>query len=57
MFGYKDMTFCSFYKNCKDAENCHRPLTDKVKKDAEKWMKNALICQFAEKPSCHKLKQ
>ena len=54
MMCYKDMTFCPYYKDCKDADKCQRPLTEKVKQDAERWMKDAPICQFAGKPECHK---
>jgi hypothetical protein len=53
MICFKDMTFCTYYKNCSKADKCHRPLTKKVKEDAKKWMKNPPICQFTEKPDCH----
>lgn len=52
MFCYRDMTYCDYYRTCKDSENCHRPLTKKVKKDAE--LKNLSICQFVSKPNCYK---
>ena len=58
MFCYRDMTFCSF-DDCKhwgrqeeDPDNCFRSLTDKVRKNAEKWMKNPPICEYANKPEC-----
>ena len=49
---YKDITFCPFNK-CKDWTNCSAALTDKVKEDAEKWMKNAPICHYIDKPDCY----
>lgn len=52
MFSYRDMTFCSFYKNCKNANKCGRALTPQVFKEAKKWMKDPPICQFTEKPDC-----
>ena len=54
MIGYRDMTFCPFFKQCKKGKKCDRALTDEVKKAAEKWWgdKHAPICMFAEKPEC-----
>jgi len=47
------MTFCTFYKSCKDGESCERALTPQIKKGAEEWMgRDAPICFFAEKPEC-----
>lgn len=56
MICYKDMTFCPFWRDCADAADCHRPLTDEVRAAAAKWWPggNAPIAQFVEKPSCHK---
>lgn len=51
---YMDMTFCRFYEDCIKAKDCPRPLTPEVKAKAEKWMKNAPICVYSEKPTCHK---
>ena len=56
MFCYKDMTFCPFWTDCKDGLECDSALTRKVKRDAEKWMKDAPICQYSEKPECFELK-
>lgn len=51
---YKDMTFCSYYKDCKNAVRCHRPLTPEAKAAAEAWGgPGALIAQYAAKPDCH----
>ena len=54
MLNYKDMTFCPYWKDCRDARECHRPLT----KDVEAKAKQAdmLISVFAEKPDCHRPK-
>lgn len=58
MIGYRDRTFCTHYKDCALAEQCTRPLTPEVQKEAEKWWggKDAPIVVFAEKPDCHQLK-
>jgi len=53
MYCYKDMTFCTYYKDCKDA--CGRSLTDKVIAEAIKY--EAPICQYMEKPECFKEKE
>ena len=50
MICYKDMTFCTFYKECDNAKTCHRPLTPKVAKLAEEF--GLPICQFTDKPEC-----
>lgn len=52
MIGYRDMTFCNYHLICKDGKKCERALTEKVREDAEKWMKNAPISIFADKPEC-----
>jgi len=52
MVEYKDMTFCSFWKDCEDGKTCMRALTPAVKKDAIRV--GLPICQFVEKPDCHK---
>ncbi len=49
---YKDMTFCEFYKDCKDGKECYRSLTKEINKKAEEWMKNPPIMVFSEKPDC-----
>ena len=39
MICYRDMTFCTNWKNCANAANgeCHRPLTPEVQQAADKW--------------------
>ena len=60
MHCYKDRTFCPFFKDCADAAGCDRALTDEVWERAIKWWKgiagneNAPVCQYAEKPDCHR---
>ena len=49
MICYKDMTFCSYYKEC-ERKDCVRALTPEVVQAAEKF--GLPICQFAEKPDC-----
>lgn len=56
MMCYRDMTFCTFYEDCKTASTCERPLTEQIKKDAEKWMKDAPISMYIDKPECWKHK-
>lgn len=55
MICYKDMTFCTFYEDCEYGDKCLRALTDEVKADAERWMKDAPICCFVDKPDCHSM--
>ena len=50
MICYKDITFCSFWKECKDGKTCWRALTEKVWDAAEK--EGLPICQFLDKPDC-----
>ena len=54
MICFRDKTFCPYYEECVKGENCPDALTEKVKEDAERWMKNAPIMQFAGKPECFK---
>lgn len=51
MICYRDMTFCPFFRDCNKANECHRPLTEEVKLDAQ--AKGLPIAQFSAKPSCH----
>ena len=56
MICYRDMTFCPFYEDCADREDCHRPLTPGVRKLAAVWWGDhkggAPICQFTCQPDC-----
>lgn len=62
MLCYRDMTFCTYYKNCAKAEECDRALTPEIQKDADKWWESFKIdgsppiCMFAEKPECYENK-
>lgn len=51
MIAYMDMTFCSFYKNCAKAKECHRPLTeDHIRRAKEVGLP---VSQYAVIPLCH----
>jgi hypothetical protein len=55
MICYKDMTFCSFYQECKKGGQCNRAETPDVIYNAK--ASNLLICEFIEKPSCFRKKK
>jgi hypothetical protein len=55
MLSYRDMTFCPYWKDCKSADMCHRPLTAKVQQDAERF--GMPLSMFAERPACWSLKE
>ena len=51
MIRYRDMTFCTYYKDCKKKDTCHRPLTPEVIKAAKEF---GLPCEYwGNKPECH----
>jgi ribosome-associated protein YbcJ (S4-like RNA binding protein) len=52
MMCYRDMTFCPYWKSCKDGKNCPRALTAEVEESANKT--GLLIDQWCEKPECFK---
>ena len=54
MVCFRDMTFCSYYKKCKNGNCCDRSLTDEVRENAKKWWNsdNAPIAIFMECPDC-----
>ena len=56
MICYKDITFCSFYKECKDGDKCKKALTPKIVEDAKKWWgsSGAPISLYINKPDCFK---
>lgn len=56
MLCYRDMTFCTYWKDCAAAKDCGRPWTEKVQEEADKWWgePGAPICVYTEKPDCHK---
>lgn len=51
---YLDKTFCSFYKECKKGKECDRALTPEIVGKANRWMEDAPICKFVDKPKCFK---
>jgi len=53
MICYRDMTFCSFYKECKK-KDCGRAMTEEVVKKAGKI--GIPVYQFMEKPECFEAK-
>ena len=54
MYGYNDMTYCTFWKECKNGNGCFRALTPKVQEDAVKlWEGHDVpIDTFLDKPEC-----
>ena len=54
MLCFKDMTFCPFWKECKDGKTCDRALTGKVWDSAERWWggDRPPVAVFAEHPDC-----
>ena len=52
MISYKDMTFCA-HDTCTKFQSCTRALTEQVLIDAQRWMKDAPIAQYVDKPNCY----
>lgn len=50
MICWKDMTFCSFWRECANAADCRRALTDDVVLDAQRH--GLPVATFVEKPEC-----
>ena len=55
MLCYWDMTFCPFWKECADGEDCFRRLDEIALWSA--GLHNLPIAQFTDKPDCFKEKQ
>lgn len=58
MMCFRDMTFCTYFQDCKNAGDCPRPLTDDVREAAQKWAYTigaeiVPIATWTEKPDCH----
>ena len=53
MYCYKDMTFCTFYEECKGGLSCRRALTARVRLEAN----GIPVCVYTEKPECYKEKK
>lgn len=51
MMCYRDMTFCSYWPECKRGADCPRALTPGVEDAAEKH--GYPICRFVDKPECY----
>ncbi len=56
MICYLDRTFCPFWMNCQDGDECHRALTKEVEDGAKEWWgrDHPPICIYGEKPKCFK---
>ena len=56
MICYRDMTFCTFYKECDVASACPRPLTPEVQERADRWWGKMSgeppIAIFRSEPQC-----
>lgn len=50
MIGFKDMTFCKYWKKCKKGDECERALTKDVIDNSKK--SPFPIAQYSEKPEC-----
>ena len=55
MIGYKDMTFCPFFKDCKEGKTCPRAMTEQIVSDANDFGMG--IMQYMDKPFCWKEKR
>ncbi len=61
MICYRDMTFCTYHKNCQNSSICSRALTPEIEKKADEWWESvkfndnggAPICVFADAPECY----
>ena len=58
MICYRDMTFCTSWRGCKQGETCSRALTDDVEACAEKWWgkPGAPICLISGVPDCFEVR-
>lgn len=50
MIGYRDMTFCEYWKKCKKGDKCNRALTKDVIYNSKK--SPFPIAKYREKPKC-----
>jgi murein endopeptidase len=59
MMCYRDMTFCTYYKECKAGNTCDRALTYWVKAEARAWWGGVgvPIATYADKPECFQDKE
>jgi len=59
MICYRDMTFCPFNGCKRFGVDCHRSLTEDVRREANEWWGvdgEAPIAQFVDKPDCYEEK-
>lgn len=54
MISYKDMTFCTYYRDCTKGNDCFRSLKPQVLHDAKKWWggDNPPFSIFSQRPEC-----
>ena len=50
MICYRDMTFCPFWRECKDGFDCHRALLPRDEARAKE--KGLAISLYADRPDC-----
>ena len=50
MICYRDMTFCPFWRECRDGFDCHRALLPRDEARAEE--KGLAISAYADRPDC-----
>lgn len=51
MLCYRDMTFCPYWKTCKDGMNCFRKADKKLATKAKEF--GLPLCLWATKPECY----
>lgn len=52
---FLDITFCSYYKTCKDGKNCKRALTDEIRLLANR--EGVPLSIFLTQPYCYRAKK
>lgn len=51
-----DITWCDFWEDCANADECPRALTSDVIKEMKMFLPERPISHFLEKPDCWKIK-
>lgn len=59
MMCFRDMTFCTYWKDCRYSETCGRKFDKEQEAAAKKWWggDNPPICTFIGRPRCFVEKQ
>lgn len=55
MICYKDMTFCPYFRECIDGDECFRALHDDIIQECTRL--GLSISQFIEKPECFNIEK